>query len=130
MEERKNTFAILSLMFGILTFLTLFTVIFPFFFGSLSIIFAVLSKGSSLKMNSLAKSAVTLSLSGIILITALTGGTMYRLMTDEEYRAAVSAEFERINGITLEEYMDLLEEAYKTGEIPEEWADQLERMGY
>lgn len=130
MEERNNTFAILSLIFGILTFLTLFTVIFPFFFGSLSIIFAVLSKGSSLRMNSLAKSAVTLSLSGIILITALTGGTMYRLMTDEEYRAAVSAEFERINGITLEEYMDLLEEAYKTGEIPEEWVDQLERMGY
>lgn len=130
MEERNNTFAILSLIFGILTFLTLLTVIFPFFFGSLSIIFAILSKGSSLKMNSLAKSAVTLSLSGIILITALTGGTMYRLMTDEEYRAAVSAEFERINGITLEEYMDLLEEAYKTGKIPEEWVDQLERMGY
>lgn len=130
MEERNNTFAILSLIFGILTFLTLLTVIFPFFFGSLSIIFAVLSKGSSLKMNSLAKTSVTLSLSGIILITALTGGTMYRLMTDEEYRAAVSAEFERINGITLEEYMDLLEEVYKTGEIPEEWSEQLERMGY
>lgn len=130
MEQQNNTFAILSLIFGILTFLTLFTVIFPFFFGSLSIIFAVLSKGSSLKMNSLAKSAVMLSLSGIILITALTGGTMYRLMTDEEYRAAVSAEFERINGITLEEYMDLLEETYKTGEIPEEWSEQLERMGY
>lgn len=130
MEERNNTFTILSLIFGILTFLTLFTVVFPFFFGSLSIIFAVLSKGSSLKMNSMAKTAVTLSLSGIILITALTGGTMYRLMTDEEYRAAVSAEFERINGITLEEYMDLLNEAYKTGEIPDEWSEQLERMGY
>ncbi|MDE6744693.1 MAG: hypothetical protein K2J95_12505 [Lachnospiraceae bacterium] len=130
MEERNNTFTILSLIFGILTFLTLLSVIFPFFFGSLSIIFAVLSKGSSLKMNSLAKTAVALSLSGIILITALVGGTTYRLMTDEEYRAAVSAEFERINGITLEEYMDLLEEVYKTGEIPDEWSEQLERMGY
>ncbi|MDE6686393.1 MAG: hypothetical protein K2K17_03665 [Lachnospiraceae bacterium] len=130
MEARNNTFTILSLIFGILTFLTLLSVIFPFFFGSLSIIFAILSKGSSLKMNSLAKTAVALSLSGIILITALAGGTTYRLMTDEEYRAAVSTEFERINGITLEEYMDLLEEVYKTGEIPDEWSEQLERMGY
>lgn len=130
MEQRNNTFTILSLIFGILTFLSLLTVVFPFFFGSLAIIFAILSKGSSLKMEPLAKTAVALSLSGIILITALAGGTTYRLITDEEYRANVSAEFERINGFTLEEYTDMLEELYKTGEIPEEWIEKLEGMGY
>ncbi|MDE6531225.1 MAG: hypothetical protein K2K96_10740 [Lachnospiraceae bacterium] len=81
-------------------------------------------------MEPLAKTAVTLSVSGIILITALAGGTTYRLITDEEYRANVSAEFEKINGFTLEEYTDMLEELYKTGEIPEEWLDKLEGMGY
>lgn len=130
MEQRNNTFATLSLIFGILTFVSLPTVIFSYFFGSLSIIFAILSKGSSFQMASMAKTAVALSLSGMVLITALTGTTAYRLITDEDYRAEVSAEFERINGFTLEEYTELIEEIYKTGEIPEEWLEKLERMGY
>ncbi len=81
-------------------------------------------------MNSLAKIAVTLSLSGMVLVTAFAGSTAYLLITDEDYRAEVNAEFERINGITMEEYADMLEEIYKTGEVPEEWLEQLERMGY
>ena len=132
MEQRNNTntFATISLIFGILTFLSLLTVVFPYVFGSLAIIFAILSKGSSLKMDSLAKTAVTISLSGILLITALAGGTVYQLATNEEYRANVSAEFENVYGMSLEEYMEMLERTYQTGEVPEEWYEQLERMGY
>lgn len=132
MEQRNNTntFATISLIFGILTFLSLVTVVLPYVFGSLAIIFAILSKGSSLKMDSLAKTAVTISLSGILLITAFAGNTLYRLNTDEEYRANISAEFEKIYGMSLEEYMEMLEETYRTGEVPEEWYEQLERMGY
>lgn len=132
MEQRNNTntFAAISLIFGILTFLSLLTVVLPYVFGSLAIIFAILSKGSSLKMDSLAKTAVTISLSGILLITAFAGNTVYRLNTDEEYRANISAEFEKIYGMSLEEYMEMLEETYRTGEVPEEWYEQLERMGY
>lgn len=130
MGQRSNTFSTLALIFGGLTFFFFGTVIFPFFFGSLAIIFAILSKGSSFKMNPPAKIAVALSLSGMLLVTAYTGSTAYRLITDEEYRNEISAEFERINGITLEEYVDMLEETYKTGEIPEEWYEQMERMGY
>lgn len=130
MEQRSNTFTILSMIFGILTFLSLLTVVFPFIFGSLAIIFAILSKGSSLNMEPLAKTAVAIALSGIVLITALTGTTAYRLITDKDYRDKVSEEFEKINGYTLEEYTEMLEEVYKTGEIPEEFYEQLERMGY
>lgn len=130
MEQRNNTFTILSMIFGILTFLSMLTVVFPFIFGSLAIIFAILSKGSSLHMNSLAKTAVALSLSGIVLVSALTGSTAYLLITDEEYRARVSEEFEKINGMTLEEYTEMLEEIYRTGEIPEEWLEKSEGMGY
>ncbi len=130
MEQQNNTFTILSMIFGILTFISFPTVIFPYFFGSLAIIFAILSKGSSFKMTSLAKTAVTLSVSGIILITALAGVTTYQLFTNEEYFAEVSAEFEKVNGMTLEEYTNMLEEIYKTGEVPEEWQEKLEGMGY
>lgn len=132
MEQRNNTntFATISLIFGILAFLSLLTVVLPYVFGSLAIIFAILSKGSSLKMDSLAKTAVTISLCGILLITALAGNTVYRLNTDEEYRANISAEFEKIYGMSLEEYMEMLERTYQTGEVPEEWYEQLERMGY
>lgn len=130
MEQRNNTFAILSVVFGILTFFTIPTVVFPFILGSLAIIFAILSKGSSLRMDSITKTATAVALSGIVLTTALTGAKAYRLVTDEEYRAEVSSEFERINGFTLEEYTQLLKEIYETGEIPEEWMEKLERVGY
>lgn len=81
-------------------------------------------------MTSLAKTAVTLSVSGIIMITAFAGATTYKLYTDKEYFAEVNAEFEKMNGMTLEEYTNMLEEIYKTGEIPEEWQEKLEGMGY
>lgn len=130
LEQRSNTFTILSVVFGILTFFSLPTVVLPYFFGSLSIIFAVLSKGSSFKMTPLAKTAVALSVSGMILITALAGAQAYRLYTDDAYFAEVNEQFEKINGMTMEEYMHILEELYRTGEIPEELLEELERTGY
>ncbi len=130
MEQRNNTFTIFSMIFGILTVFSFQTVIFPYFFGSLAIIFAILSKGSSFKMTSLAKTAVTLSVSGIIMITAFEGFKIYKFYTDEEYFAESNAAFEKVYGITLEEYINMLEETYKTGEIPEELQKKLEGMGY
>lgn len=118
------------MIFGILTVFSFQTVIFPYFFGSLAIIFAILSKGSSFKMTSLAKTAVTLSVSGIILITAFVGFKIYKFYTDEEYFAESNAAFEKVYGMTFEEYTNMLEEVYKTGEIPEEWQEKLEGMGY
>lgn len=81
-------------------------------------------------MTSAAKTAVALSVSGMILVTALAGSTVYKLFTDKEYFAQVDAEFEKIYGMTLEEYTNMLEEVYKTGEVPEEFREELERMGY
>lgn len=130
MKQRSDTFTILSMIFGILTFISILTVIFPYVFGSLAIIFAILSKGSSFKMTSAAKTAVALSVSGMILVTVLAGSTVYKLFTDKEYFAQVDAEFEKIYGMTLEEYTNMLEEVYKTGEVPEEFREELERMGY
>lgn len=117
MEQRYNTFTILSMIFGSLAFISFQTVIFPYFFGSLAIIFATLSKGSSFKMTSLAKTAVAFSVSGILLATTVVGATAYKLYTDEEY----FAEFEKMYNMTLEEYNNMMEEIYKTGEVPEEW---------
>lgn len=121
MEQRYNTFTILSMIFGSLTFISYQTVIIPYFFGSLAIIFATLSKGSSFKMTSLAKTAVAFSVSGILLATAIVGATAYKLYTDEEYFAEFNAGFEKMYGMTMEEYNNMMEEIYKTGEVPEEW---------
>lgn len=118
------------MIFGIFTFISFQTMIFPYFFGSLAIIFAILSKGSSFKMTSLAKTAVTLSVSGIILITAFAGVKTYKFYTDEEYFAEANANFEKAYGMTWEEYTNMLEEIYKTGEVPEEWLEKPERMEY
>ena len=81
-------------------------------------------------MNVLTKWAAIISSLSIVLSCIFAGNTAYLLATDEEYRSKVNSAFEEIYGVTMEEYMDILEQTYETGEVPEEWVEQLEQMGY
>lgn len=130
MKERINTFNILSFAFGFIAVFSITTVVIPLFCGSLAIIFAILSKEGSLKMNVLTKWAAIISSLSIVLSCIIAGNTAYLLATDEEYRSKVNSAFEELYGVTMEEYMDILEQTYETGEVPEEWVEQLEQMGY
>lgn len=130
MKQQLNTFTILSLVLGVMAVFSITTIIFPFFFGSLSIIFAVLAKGGSLNMDFMAKSAVTASLFGIILSFGITAGTAYLLVTNEDFRGRINATYEEAYGFTLDEYMEMLTNAWETGEIPEEWNDRLDQLSF
>ena len=81
-------------------------------------------------MNVLTKWAAIISSLSIVLSCIIAGSTAYLLATDEEYRSKVNSAFEELYGVTMEEYMDILEQTYETGEVPEEWIEQLEQMGY
>ena len=130
MKQQINTFTILSLILGVMAVFSITTIVFPFFFGSLSIIFAVLAKGSSLKMDFMSKAAVAASLSGIILSFSITAGTIYLLVTNEDFRGQINERYEETYGFTLDEYWEMLNKAWETGEIPEEWNDRLEQMNF
>ncbi len=79
---KPNAMAMASLILGALSVLSVLTVYYSVFFGSMGILFAVLSRGDSLKMpdkavNGFIISAVSMSLS--ILLTAVSVFLMIRL---------------------------------------------------
>lgn len=127
---KNNTFFILAIICTAMAVFSLTTAIFPIFFGSLAIIFAVLSKGNDLRMNRITKYTVIVSILSIIGSFALVGGTAYLLVTNEEYRVEVSKAYEEIYGISLEEYTQMIKQAWETGELPEEYLKQMERTDY
>lgn len=86
----------------------LFPVIAPFLFGSMSIVFAVLSKGGSLRFSRRGRLALLLGLAGILLnivylIFALR--TVQTMLSDPSLRQQLSELIYRQYGMTLDELM-------------------------
>lgn len=88
--------AVITALFG--------TMIFPFIFGGLAIIFAVLSKGSTAKYQFRAKMAILVSCIALLVNSTYIGLTIYNVMYNEEYRQQLDETFEQIYGMDLEEY--------------------------
>ena len=59
--DKGRTFVTASITLAVLSLFTIQFVIFPFIFGGLSIIFALLSRGQLQKINGIGKTAVVLS---------------------------------------------------------------------
>lgn len=99
MAKTAGTFAfiaVISALFG--------TMILPFIFGGLAIIFAVLSKGNTASYRLNAKLAILISCVTLIGNTAFTAFTFYNVFFNEEYRQQLDQTFEQIYGMSLEEY--------------------------
>lgn len=89
-------FAVITALFG--------TMIFPFIFGGLSIIFAVLSKGNTADYQLNAKIAIIVSCITLIGNTAYTGFACYNVLFNKEYQQQLSETFEQFYGMSMEEY--------------------------
>lgn len=89
-------FAVITALFG--------TIVFPFIFGGLSIIFAILSKGNTASYQLNAKIAIIVSCIALIGNTAYTGFACYNVLFNEEYRQQLNETFEQIYGMNMEEY--------------------------
>lgn len=99
MAKTAGTFAFiaaLTALFG--------TMILPFIFGGLAIIFAVLSKGNTKAYHLNARLAIIISCITLVGNTAFTAFAFYNVFFNEEYRQQLDETFEQIYGMSMEEY--------------------------
>ena len=100
-----NALAVAAFIFGILATLTLCTIYLPIIFGSLSIVFALLSKGSEKRMHSLASSGIASSVFALIVTALMFIFVFIALFSNETYRQEVQHMYE-------EQYEDMYREIY------------------
>ena len=115
MAKTAGTFAfaaVITAVFG--------TVFFPFIFGGLSIIFAVLSKGNTAHYQLNAKIAIIASCIALVGNTAYTGFAFYNVFFNEEYREQLDETFEQLYGMNMEEYTSYMLSFPEYGEMPSE----------
>lgn len=114
---RKSTaMEIAALVTGILTLLTfiMMTVYLPFVFGSLSIVFAILSKGTADKMVQKAKIGMTCAITGMAVNLLLIVTCVYMFFSNQTVHDYVNQMFTQQYGESFEEMLD---DAMK-GELP------------
>ncbi len=116
-----NSMTVLALIFAVIAALTILTGLFPVFFGSLAILFAILSKGSNLKMDSSGKISITIATLSMILGIVLTGVTMYKVTYDPEMKNMVNDAFEQVYGVSFDEYMEQMQRFYENPNEPPEF---------
>lgn len=101
--RRANGFAVASLILGILAVLTICTVYLPWIFGSLSILFALLSKGKETHMHSLAYSGTVVSFIALVISVLFISFVFSALVHDELFQQEFNAAYESIYGESFEE---------------------------
>lgn len=108
----SNTFLVFSIVFAVLAWMCS---CFPFstiVFGALSIIFAVLSKGSKQKMAPPAWYAVSASLIAMVLSTLSTIWSAWQIFNDPALYQEFTTMYEEMTGVPFEEELDNLKEIY------------------
>ncbi|MCR4643726.1 MAG: hypothetical protein K5697_17085 [Lachnospiraceae bacterium] len=118
-HRRGNGMATASLVFAILAVCSICTGIGPVFFGSLSIVFALLSRGGELRFKGNAKLCAWLSALSILAGIVLTGVSVYRIKYDPAMKAAVDQAFQQMYGVDYDEFTEEMQHYYETGEMPD-----------
>lgn len=105
----QSPFLVVSLVFGILSLLSLCTVIFPLIFGGLSILFAVLSHRKGKELNGMALTGVicsSISLAFTIVTFTLVLLQLPQNLKDEQYLEQLNTTSEALYGVTFEEMLE------------------------
>lgn len=122
-----QTMATVSLILGIVSIFTIFTVYIPLICGSLAIILAILSKGYGKKMLGIAKAGITTGIVGITLIITVIVIVISSLLNlistlsaeemiefgrqfDEQFEQQTGQEIEDVAGTSYEEIMKMYAE--------------------
>lgn len=116
MESQTNSteksFATASLVFGILALVSFCTIVFPIIFGSLSILFAVLSHRKGQQLAGMALGGIVTSVSGIaisVMIIVMYIMMLPQLLSDEAFLEQMNTTYEAMYGQSFEE---MLEDTY------------------
>ena len=104
-SKTLTTFASLSMTLGIVSFFMATTIIIPIALGSLSIILAVLSKGTDLKMKGPSLIGFASSVAAIICAFLLGAVEIYAFFNIESYHNQMNAMYKEFYGITMDEYI-------------------------
>ena len=110
-----NLFEMASFIFGILSLVSITTVIGPIILGSFAVIFGILGKREKAKLQGKSMYGVIMGASGIGLGLAVIVLTIYLILTDPEYKKALNEAYKEQYGITFDEYVDELKDYYRNG---------------
>lgn len=121
-----RTMAMISLVLGIASIVTIFSIYLPIILGSLAIVLAILSKGYGKQMLATAKAGIATAITGIVLIAAIFGSviSLFLSMTGDElveFGRQVDRQFEQQTGMDIE---DLTGTSYE--EIMKNYAEMME----
>lgn len=113
-----QTMALISLILGIASIFTIFTIYLPLIFGSIAIVLAILSKGYGKKMLALAKAGIGTAIGGMALIIVIFGSVISLFLSmsgdqlvefgrqvDEMFEQQTGQDIEDITGTSYEEIM-------------------------
>ena len=101
----STIYAILSLMCSCFAFSA-------YFFGALSIIFAVLSKGHKKQMVRAAKTAVFISAVSIVFSTITTPVSVYQVLNNPEMYQEYLDQYENMTGVPIQEEIEQFKEQF------------------
>ncbi|MBD5463571.1 MAG: hypothetical protein HDR24_11055 [Lachnospiraceae bacterium] len=113
-----QTMALISLILGIASIFTIFTIYLPLILGSIAIVLAILSKGYGKKMLATAKAGIGTAIGGIALIAVVFGSVISLFLSlsgdqlvefgrqiDEMFEQQTGQDIEDIAGTSYEEIM-------------------------
>lgn len=102
-RDQGQHFLLFSLFFAIFSFLTIQFIILPFILGGLSILFAILGRGSSERLTDKGIVSIVISSMSIILTIMVTVMAVYMLFTDPATRQQVNDYSVELYGQTFDE---------------------------
>ncbi len=117
--RKTNGMEIAALFMAVLSVLTIVTGIGPVFFGSMALIFAILSKGRDKKFKGTALPSIIVSVISVVAGIVFTITALYTIQNDPNMRTALDKNFESMYGVDYEGFVDGLRQYYETGEMPD-----------
>ena len=102
----QNKLVTASLILGLLAFVTSMFLITPFIFGSLSIIFAILSRSGREKMSGSAIAGISASIVSMLGAVSMVGLVYYLTFNVPEYRELMNQQYEQMYGQSFDEMLE------------------------
>lgn len=109
-QDKGRTLAMAALILGFASAATtiMLTVWFPYFFGSLAVLLAILSTGDRSVMDPRAKAGFRTAVFAMIINTVIIVASIYAFYTDENLQKAFFENFEALYGMSFEDFMNMM----------------------
>lgn len=107
-NQNGQQFFVLSMLLAILSFMTIQFVIFPFILGGLSILFAIIGRGSSEKIPDKGILSIVISIAAMVFTAVITAFAVKMIFTDANMR-------QQMNDYSMELYGETFDDMMKEG---------------